>query len=63
MSEHKCLICKADDSSMPLIQFSYLGKTYHICTQHIPVLIHQASQLSDLLPGLDNAPDTDTFVD
>ncbi|HHH55004.1 MAG TPA: hypothetical protein ENK91_15175 [Bacteroidetes bacterium] len=62
MNGNKCLICKVDDSKMPLIQFSFKGKTHHICTQHIPVLIHQASELSNLLPGLEDAPDTDTFV-
>ena len=61
--ENKCLICKVDDKKMPLIQFSYQGKTYHICTQHIPVLIHQANQLANILPGLEDAPDTETFVD
>ena len=63
MNNNKCLICKAGDDKMPLIQFSFKGNTYHICTQHIPVLIHQASQLATILPGLEDAPDTDAFVE
>jgi len=55
--EDKCIICKTDSNEVPLIQFVFKGSTYHICTQHIPVLIHKASQLADLLPGMENIED------
>lgn len=54
MNEEKhCLICKVTDDKLPLLNFSYQSKTYHICSAHIPVLIHKADQLEHLLPGLD----------
>ena len=48
-----CLICKVSDDQMPLLNFDFKGQKYHICSAHIPVLIHKAHQLSDLLPGLE----------
>jgi len=59
MNDNKCIICKADSNQVPLIQFVFKGQTYHICTQHIPVLIHKASQLADILPGTENIADVD----
>ena len=59
MNDNKCVICKADSNEIPLMQFVFKGNEYHICTQHIPVLIHQASKLADILPGLENVEDVD----
>jgi len=49
----KCLICQVSEDQMPLLQFDFKGNQYHICSAHMPVLIHKAHQLSDLLPGLE----------
>ncbi len=63
MNVNSCLICKADSNQIPVIQFEFKGNTYHICTQHIPVLIHQANKLAEFLPGLENAEDVETFTE
>ncbi|RLD85342.1 MAG: hypothetical protein DRJ02_10580 [Bacteroidetes bacterium] len=49
-NEKVCLFCKKDEESVPLVQVDYKGKTYHICPQHIPVLIHDPGQLEGMLP-------------
>ena len=50
--EKACIVCKATSNEMPLISFKFKGKKHHICSQHIPILIHKAGQLQDLLPGI-----------
>ena len=54
MNNNKCVICGTDSNQAPLIKFDFKGKEFHICTQHIPVLIHKANQLGDILPGMEN---------
>jgi hypothetical protein len=58
----KCIICNATSNEMPLIQFLFKDTTYHICSQHVPVLIHNSSQLSNLLPGLKDIEDPEPLV-
>jgi hypothetical protein len=53
-NEKVCLFCKQDEEHVPLVQVDYKGKTYHICPQHIPVLIHDPSQLEGMLPGAED---------
>ena len=38
---------------MPLLKFEFKGQDAYICSQHMPVLIHNAHQLKDMLPGLE----------
>ncbi len=57
MEEHNkktCLFCNRDAQQVPLVQLEYKGQNYYICPQHIPVLIHDPSQLEGLLPGAEN---------
>jgi len=57
MEEHNkktCLFCNRDTQQVPLVQLEYKGQNYYICPQHIPVLIHDPSQLEGLLPGAEN---------
>ena len=44
-----CLVCQATSDEKPIILFEFKGKEYHICTEHIPVLIHNAEQLDKVL--------------
>jgi len=48
-----CIACDADSNHAPLLTFLYKGKEYHICPQHLPILIHKPAQLADRLPGLE----------
>ena len=53
-TEKQCLVCKQNENQVPLVQLDYKGSNYHICPQHIPVLIHNPGQLEGLLPGAEN---------
>ena len=48
-----CIACGADSDHTPLLPFLYQGKEYHICPQHLPILIHKPAELADCLPGLE----------
>jgi hypothetical protein len=49
-TEH-CLHCGQDSGVVPLIPFRYRGRGYAICSQHLPVLIHDPGRLVGQLPG------------
>jgi hypothetical protein len=53
-NEKVCLVCKKDENMVPLVELSYKNQKYHICPQHIPVLIHNPDQLEGLLPDAGN---------
>ncbi len=47
----RCLQCGEDSAAVPLIAFEYKGRRWSICSQHLPVLIHEPGRLVGLLPG------------
>lgn len=47
----RCVLCQADDSNVPLLPFAYRGRSWAICSQHLPVLIHEPARLAGMLPG------------
>ncbi len=49
-----CLFCKRDEQEVPLVSLDFKGAHYWICPQHIPVLIHNPTDLEGLLPGAEN---------
>jgi hypothetical protein len=49
-NEKKCLVCGRDEELIPLVELSFKGVKYHICPQHIPVLIHEPNKLEGMLP-------------
>jgi hypothetical protein len=50
----QCLMCGRDTTETPLLTLEYQGSTFWICPQHLPVLIHDPSQLIGRLPGAEN---------
>ena len=44
----KCIICNVTSQEMPLIQFIFKDTAYHICSQHVPVLIHNSVNWPDV---------------
>jgi hypothetical protein len=48
-----CIACGKDSEQVPLMAFIYQEGEYHICPQHLPILIHKPAQLADRLPGLE----------
>ncbi|OGO42296.1 MAG: hypothetical protein A2W36_06800 [Chloroflexi bacterium RBG_16_58_14] len=49
----RCIVCEQDSHSVPLIAFDFKGKSYGICPQDLPILIHKPASLADKLPGLE----------
>ena len=54
-----CLICKTTEDQMPLLNFNFKGQQFHICSAHIPVLIHKSHELSTILPGIEDTNELD----
>ena len=55
MSENtaKCIVCEIDSKNIPLVKFEYQGEEgYHICSNHLPILIHKPAELSKKLSGI-----------
>lgn len=50
MSEKVCMLCKRSENEIPLVPVHYKNEEYWICTQHIPVLIHDPSKLEGSIP-------------
>jgi len=50
-NEAKCLVCSKTNNETPLLTLIYQEKTYWVCPQHLPLLIHKPEQLVGLLPG------------
>jgi hypothetical protein len=50
----ECIFCQRDENQVPLVQLSYMAKSYWICPQHIPILIHDPAKLKGALPGAEN---------
>jgi hypothetical protein len=49
----QCLICERTDDAVPLLTLTYQGKSYWVCPQHLPVLIHKPHQVAHIFPGMD----------
>lgn len=50
----RCLACDRGSDVTPLIAMEYRGQRLWICPQHIPVLIHDPTQLVGRLAGAEN---------
>jgi len=48
-----CVVCRKVSDEVPLISFLFKGSDLFICPQHLPILIHDPSKLSRVLPGAD----------
>ena len=51
METHECLFCKRNSDLTPLIRFEFRNESHFICSQHLPVLIHDPGSLIGVLPG------------
>jgi len=52
----QCLNCERSEKEIPLIALAYREKTYYVCPQCLPVLIHEPQNLAGKLPGADKFP-------
>ncbi len=46
-----CVLCGRGEGEVPLIAFRFKGEGRLICSQHLPVLIHDPAQLAGRLKG------------
>jgi hypothetical protein len=51
-----CLNCGRPETEIPLITARYAGDPIWICSNCLPVLIHNPQQLTGTLKGADNIP-------
>ena len=54
-----CLVCKSTSAELPLVMLEYLGARLWICPQHLPVLIHNPTELAGLLEGAESMKPAD----
>ncbi|MBM4168023.1 MAG: hypothetical protein FJ215_02535 [Ignavibacteria bacterium] len=54
-----CLVCQRTSHETPLLTLTYQGGTFHICPQHLPILIHDPHQLIGKLPGAEKLSPAD----
>jgi len=47
----QCIACERTSEIVPLLTLDYRRSTFHICSQHLPVLIHDPGQLIGRLEG------------
>jgi len=59
MIEKRCVACSRGPEEVPLIRFEYRDLERWICPQHLPVLIHEPSQLIGRLPGAEELSPAD----
>ena len=57
--EKSCLYCDRTSQDIPLIVLEYQGKDLRICPQHMPILIHNPTELTGKLPGAEGMEPAD----
>lgn len=55
----QCVLCGRGDSEVPLVAFAYRGARRAVCSQHLPVLIHDPAALAEVLPGAEGLEPAD----
>ena len=53
-TEKTCLVCQVSSESMPLTKFYYRDFEFFICSQHMPVIIHNPQELVGKLPDAEH---------
>ena len=54
-----CVLCRRDQQNVPLLAVRFKGAQFWICSQHLPVLIHDPAQLAGSLPGAEGLSPAD----
>ena len=49
----ECIVCKSTSYEKPVTKFYHKEIEFYICSQHIPILIHNPEELVGLLDGAD----------
>lgn len=48
-NQPKCLFCEKTSHEVPLVNITYQEQPLWICSQHLPILIHETEKLADHL--------------
>ncbi len=59
LTTRRCLVCGRGSDVAPLLALEYKGAPYSICTQHLPVLIHDPGALAGKLPDAEKLAPAD----
>ena len=46
-----CVYCERTSDEVPLVSIEFKGQQLKICSQHLPILIHNPGELIDKMPG------------
>jgi hypothetical protein len=57
--DRHCVACNRTAAQVPLLTLEYQGRSFHICPQHLPVLIHDPKVLAGRLPGAEGMEPAD----
>lgn len=55
----RCILCERNSNKVPLVSFEYQGRNLQICSQHLPILIHNPAELAGRLPDADKLSPSD----
>ena len=44
---NKCVVCDLSEEVTPLITLHYKKKQLHLCTSHLPLVIHELEKISE----------------
>jgi hypothetical protein len=58
-SAQRCLACQRGSQDTPLVPLEYRGSRLWICPQHLPILIHDPTNLVGKLDGAENLKPAD----
>ena len=58
-TQNQCLYCGRNSDEVPLVAIIFKGMDLNICSQHLPILIHNPSELMDKLPGAEDLRSAD----
>ena len=53
-AQSRCIFCERTADAVPLITLEYKGGSFRICTQHLPVIIHDPGQLVGIIEGAED---------
>lgn len=53
-STYHCLSCQRPETAVPLVSLRFAGQPAWICSQCLPMLIHQPERLIGRLPGAEH---------
>jgi hypothetical protein len=53
-TDKRCIACQRGPDETPLLTLEFRDGFFHICAQHLPVLIHDPAQLIGRLAGAES---------